>query len=168
MDAMFLTFLVISSVYMSAPAHSAISIGRTGNLNPTKCPRNTQWKESCNVVGVSGFERWRQLRVGIQIRLINSQVPKIFVNAVISGFVDVCVCACVYVWVCVRARADTWSVLRTNWTLLVSQMTNTKYSPKSKLSKIFLSYFVFKKNYELHSHAKWQKCSRPSPLPTTF
>ena len=70
--------------------------------------------------------------------------------------------------VCVCVRADTWSVLRTNWTLLVSQMTNTKYSPESKLSKIFLSYFVFQKKYEMHSHAKWQKCSRPSPLPSTF
>lgn len=148
---------------MSAPAHSAISIGRTVDLNLTEFPRNTQWKESCSVVGVSGLERWRQLGFGIQIRLFNSQVPKIFVNAVINGL-----CRCVYVCVSVCVRADTWSVLRTNWTLLVSQMTNTKYSPKSKLSKIFLSYFVFKKTYDLHSHAKWQKCSRPSPLPTTF
>lgn len=136
MDAMFLTSLVISSVYMSAPAHSAISIGRTGNLNPTKCPRNTQWKESCNVVGVSGFERWRQLRVGIQIRLINSQVPKIFVNAVISGFVDVCVRACMCGFVCVRVQIPDLSYVRIGHSLSPRWRTQSTV-PKANYPRYF-------------------------------
>jgi len=137
MDALFLTFLVISSVYMSAPAHSAVNIGRTGNVNLTKGPRSTQWKESCNIVGVSGLKQGRQFRTGILIRLINSQVPRIFVNAIINGLCRyVCACARVCVCVCARVQIPDLSYVRTGHSLSPRWRTQSSV-PKANCPRYF-------------------------------